>query len=246
MKIGVIGFGHIGKTLASKLSAVGHDVRVANSRGPDSIAVEVLGVGGHAVTVAEAVAGVDAVILSLPLSGILDVAPLISAAPAETVVIDTSNYYPFRDGAIAELDDGQPEAVWVSERIGRPIIKAWNAVLAETLSHAGKPEGEAGRIAIPVAGDDAKGKVLVFGLVNATGFDPVDAGALADSWRQQPGNPAYCTELTSDDLVTALGNADKARAPAKRDQIIQAFIDGVGPGSREEAVAQNRRVTAPS
>src|SRR3954468_1803584 len=100
MKIGILGVGHIGKTLALKLSAAGHDVKVANSRGPETIAADVLTAGARAVTAAEAVQGVDVVILSIPLNRLSDVAPLIANLPAETVVMDTSNYYPQRDDKI--------------------------------------------------------------------------------------------------------------------------------------------------
>src|SRR3954447_24945589 len=100
MRIGILGTGHIGKTLVQKLSAVGHDVTVANSRGPDTIGADVLASGGRAVTAEEAVADVDVVILSIPLNRLPGVAALIAGIPAETVVIDTSNYYPARDGRI--------------------------------------------------------------------------------------------------------------------------------------------------
>ena len=79
----------------------------------------------------------------------------------------------------------------VSEQIGRPVVKAWNAVLAVTLAERGKPKGASGRIAIPVAGDDPKAKATAMELVEATGFDAMDSGSLSDSWRQQPGTPAY-------------------------------------------------------
>ena len=98
MKIGILGAGHIGKTLARKLSAAGHDVKVANSRGPETIAPDVLATGARAVTAAQAVGDVDVVILSIPLNRIPAVETLIAKLPAETVLMDTSNYYPQRDG----------------------------------------------------------------------------------------------------------------------------------------------------
>ena len=132
MKIGILGVGHIGKTLALKLPAAGHDVKVANSRGPETIESDVLASGARAVSAAEAVKDVDVVILSIPLNRIPSVAPLVADLPAETVVIDTSNYYPFRDGKIDAIEAGQVESLWVAEQLGRPIVKAWNAVLAAT------------------------------------------------------------------------------------------------------------------
>lgn len=131
MKIGILGTGHIGKTLVRKLSAAGHDVKVANSRGPDTVEADVLASGARAVPAAEAVENVDVVIVSIPLNRLPGVAPLFANLPAETVVIDTSNYYPGRDGAIAAIEAGQVESLWVVEQLGRPIVKAWNSIGAE-------------------------------------------------------------------------------------------------------------------
>src|SRR5215213_9978105 len=154
MKIGILGVGHIGKTLALRLSAAGHDVRVANSRGPETIGADVLASGARAVTTAQAVEDIDVVILSIPLNRLPDVAPLIKQkVPADAVVIDTSNYYPIRDGKIDALEAGQVESVFVAEQLGRPIAKAWNAIGAQSLAKKAKPAGSPDRIAIPVAAD---------------------------------------------------------------------------------------------
>jgi predicted dinucleotide-binding enzyme len=161
-----------------------------------------------------------------------------------TLVIDTSNYYPFRDGAIAEVDGSKPESVWVSEQSGRPVIKAWNAVLAVTLAKRGQPNGASGRIAIPVAGDDPKAKATAIQLVEATGFDALDSGSLSDSWRQQPGTLAYCTELTTNELKSALRSADRVRAPGNRDALLREFMAAGGKPTHDEIVARNRVVTA--
>ena len=147
--------------------------------------------------------GVQAIVLSIPFGRYPDVANLFDEGPTDVAVIDTSNYYPFRDGAIAEVDGGKPESVWVSEQIGRPVVKAWNAVLAMTLAERGQPKGASARIAAPVAGDDPKVKATAIQLVEATGFDALDAGSLSDSWCQQPGTPAYCTELTTNAEIGA-------------------------------------------
>lgn len=244
MKIGIIGAGNIGATLARKLAASGHGVKLANSRGPDTIRDLARDMGASAVSREEAVQDVDVVVLSLPFAAYADLAGLFDAVPAEVVVIDTANYYPFRDGAIGEIEAGKPESVWVSERIGRPVIKAWNAVLSHTLAERGKPDGEAGRIAIPVAGDDAGAKETAMALVRTSGFDALDAGPLADSWRQQPGTPAYCTELALDALARALTAADKQRAPANRESLIKEFMSGHGTLTHDEIVVRNRAVTA--
>src|SRR5690606_32032480 len=100
MKIGILGVGHVGKTLARTLSAAGHDVKVANSRGPETIEADVLADGARAVTTAQAVEDVDVVLLSIPLNRLSLVVPLIAKLPVERVIVDTSNYYPHRDGKI--------------------------------------------------------------------------------------------------------------------------------------------------
>jgi len=243
MKIGIIGAGNIGAIIAKKLASSGHDVKLANSRGPETIGDLARDLGAVAVSMEQAVRDVEVVVLSIPFAKYPDLASLFSKVPSDVVVIDTSNYYPFRDGAITEVDNGKPESVWVSEQIGRPIIKAWNAALSYTLSERGTREGTPGRIAIPVAGDDAKAKTTAMQLVQATGFDALNSGALAESWRQQPGTQAYCTELTLDELKSALASADKLRAPKNREALINEFMAGNGKFTHDEIVARNRAVT---
>jgi predicted dinucleotide-binding enzyme len=131
---------------------------------------------------------------------------------------------------------------WVSEQIGRPVVKAWNAVLAVTLAERGQPAS--GRIAIPVAGDAPKATATAIQLVEATGFDALDSGSLSDSWRQQPGSPAYCTEMTTNELKSALQSADRFRAPGNRDTLLREFIAAGGKLTHGEIVARNRLVTA--
>lgn len=231
MKIGILGAGHIGKTLVQELSAAGHDVKVANSRGPDTIEAEVLSSGGRAVTAEEAVADVDVVILSIPLNRIPGVAPLISSVPDETVVIDTSNYYPARDGKIDAIEAGQVESLWVSEQLGRPIVKAWNAIGSDSLAKKGKPAKDPDRIAIPVAADDDRERKVGMALVEDTGFDAFDAGNLAESWRQQPGAPCYGTDLPREEMADALASAERERLPKRRDLAVAAIMERVGDGT---------------
>lgn len=194
MRIGIIGAGNIGATLARKLAASGHEVKLANSKGPDTIRDLARDVGATAVSKEQTMQGVAVIVLAIPFGRYGDLASLFNDVPADVVVIDTSNYYPFRDGAVAEVEGGKPESVWVSEQIGRPVVKAWNAVLAVTLAERGHPNGASRRIATPVPGDAPKAKATAMQLVEATGFDTVDAGGLRDSRCQQPGTPAYCTE----------------------------------------------------
>jgi predicted dinucleotide-binding enzyme len=243
MKIGIIGAGNIGAVLAQKLAAAGHAVKLANSRGPASLEDAVRGTSITAVEKEEAGRDADVVILSVPYAKNPDVAELLADAPADAIVIDTSNYYPMRDGDIPEVNRGKPETVWASEQVGRPLVKAWNAILSQTLVEGGLEKGAPGRIAIPIAGDDAAAKAVVTELVSITGFDAVDAGTLADSWRLQPGTPTYCTDLTTDEVEIALAKANKEQAAANRDKIMQSIADGKVPVRRAEMVANNRALS---
>lgn len=228
MKIGILGTGHIGSTLGKKLSAAGHDVKIANSRGPQTIDVDILKNGARAVTSAEAVTEVDVVIMSTPLGAIPRIAPLFTDVSTETVVIDTSNYYPKRDGEIAAIEGGLAESEWVAEQIGRPIAKAWNAITSASFANKSVPGGTTGRIAIPVAADSDRDREVAMTLVEETGLDAVFSGSLAESWRQQPGSPCYCTDLSHEEMPAALASAERARLPQRRELAIEAIIERVG------------------
>jgi 8-hydroxy-5-deazaflavin:NADPH oxidoreductase len=132
--------------------------------------------------------------------------------PASVVVIDTGNYYPRqRDGRIDAIENGMSESQWVAQQLGRPVIKAFNNIYAARLQNFGLPAGIAGRVAIPVAGDDPKAKAIVLRLVDDIGFDPVDAGGLAESWRQQPGTPVYGPDFVAPEVQRALSQASRER-----------------------------------
>lgn len=240
MKISVIGAGAIGGNLARKLGAAGHDVQVAVARGPEAVAPDVLETGARAVALEDAVKDRDAVILAIPFGVAGQLADLFAPVPAETVVIDTSNYYPHLSGRIEAVEDGAIESVYISQLLGRPVIKAWNAALAGTQQTKGVPAGTPGRIAVPIAGDSAEAKRVAMRLVDDTGFDPYDAGSLADSWRQQPMGPAYCTELTLDKLPTALAAADRAKDAAVRDSMAERFAALGADPTLEDVVEMNR------
>lgn len=228
MKIGILGVGYIGKTLTRKLSHSGLDVKVANSRGADTIEADVLAFGATPVAVAEAMRDVDVVILSIPLHRLPDVAPLIKEVPGGTVVIDTSNYYPAWNGRNEAIENGQVESLWVVEQLGRRVVKAWNAIGSDAFATKGKPAGTPGRIAIPIAADDEADRKVAMALVEDTGFDAFDAGSLAESWRQQPGTPCYCTDLTRPEMPGALASADASRSSRRRDLAVAAFHERVG------------------
>jgi len=231
MKIGILGTGHIGKTLVIRLSEAGHEVKVANSRGPETIDRELLSAGARPVTTEEALSDVEVVILSIPLNRIADIAPLVARLPDETVVIDTSNYYPFRDSRVQAMEDGQVESLWVAEQLGRPIAKAWNAIGSASLAKKGKPAGASDRIAIPVAADRDRERQVAMALVNDTGLDAFDAGSLANSWRQQPGAPVYCTDLTYGEIRAALDAAERDRLPKRRDLGVAVMQERLGDGT---------------
>lgn len=224
MKIGIIGAGAIGATLARKFVGAGHDVKIANSRGPETLASVALETGATAVTAHGAVKDVDVVVLSIPMKGV-DHLPkgLFDGARGDVVIVDTINYYPKRDGSIEKLDLGELESRYVSERIGRPVVKAFNNMLSQVLVTEGKPAGSVDRIAMPVAGDDTKAKAIGRALVDIAGFDAIDAGTLDTSWRQQPGTPVYCTDYDEEGVRAALARADKASAPRNRDAVWEKF-----------------------
>lgn len=231
MKIGILGTGNIGATLVKNLAAAGHDVKVANSRGPETIPAELRSTGAQAVTKEQALVDVDAVILSIPLNGIPDLAPLVAKLPNDTVVIDTSNYYPFRDSQIEAIESGQVESLWVMEKLGRPIAKAWNAIGSASLANKGQLAGTPGRIALPVAADRDRDRDVAMALVDDTGLDAFYSGPIAESWRQQPGAPAYCTDLTFEEMGPALAAAQKDRLPKRRDLGVAVMQERLGDGT---------------
>jgi predicted dinucleotide-binding enzyme len=231
MKIGILGTGNIGKTLVTRLSQAGHDVKVANSRGPETIDAELLSSGARAVTTEDALVDVEVVILSIPLNRLSSIAPLIGGLREETVVIDTSNYYPFRDEKIEAIEQGQVESLWVAEQLGRRVAKAWNAIGSASLAKKAKPAGASARIAIPVAADSDHDREVTMALVNETGLDAVDAGSLAESWRQQPGAPVYCTDLSRAEIGKALKAAERDRLPKRRDLGVAVMQERLGDGT---------------
>ena len=208
MRIGLIGAGNIGSTLARLAVEHGHDVMISNSRGPETLAglMSHLGERATAGTAARAAEFGDVVVVTIPLKNYRKVP---AAELANKIVIDTNNYSPKRDGQIPELDSG---AVTTSELLAAHlpesrVVKAFNNIYYADLAAQGQPAGTPGRRALPIAGDDAEAKKVVAGLIEEFGFDVIDAGGLAEGRRFQRDTPAYVTRLDAGDLRTTLAEA---------------------------------------
>jgi predicted dinucleotide-binding enzyme len=234
MRIGIIGAGHIGGTLARNLTELGDQVRIANSRGPASLASLANETGARAVAVEDAVRDVELVIVTIPGKSVPELPKgLFDRVPKDVIIADTGNYYPaWRDGRIEAIERGTTESGWVSSVLGRPVVKVFNNITAQSLTAGARPKGPKNRIALPVAGDDARAKSIVIALLDDLGFDGVDAGSLDESWRQQPGTPVYCTDLSRAGVRRALAKADRAKAPEIRELFMtrwQQLPEGTTP-----------------
>ncbi|MGW0333054.1 NADPH-dependent F420 reductase [Streptomyces sp. NPDC003011] len=219
MKIGIIGAGNIGGNLTRRLTALGHDVSVANSRGPQTLTALAEETGARAVPVEEAARGAEVVVVAIPVKAVPDLpSGVLDEAADGVAVIDTGNYYPQRDGRIAEIEDeGLMESRWTARRLGHPaVVKAFNGTYAQDILDRDRPAGAADRIALPVAGDDEAAKRKVRELIGELGFDTVDAGGLDDSWRQQPGTPVYGLRGGVQEVTKALAEASPQRTPEFR------------------------------
>jgi predicted dinucleotide-binding enzyme len=209
MRIGIIGAGNMGAALATQLTRLGHQVAIANSRGPRTLAGVAAQTGATPVPITDVTSKADIVIVTIPEKNIPELpAGLLAALPGDTVVIDAGNYVPeLRDGHIGAIDSGLPESQWVQSQLRHPVVKAFNTIGPASLASLGKPAGAAGRAVIPIAGDDPAAKSAVLELADQLGFDGLDAGPLAESWRQQPGTPIYTTDLPLDAARQALADA---------------------------------------
>ncbi|MFI5934552.1 NADPH-dependent F420 reductase [Actinoplanes sp. NPDC051494] len=190
--VGFIGSGHIGGTVARLAVAAGYDVVLSNSRGPASLAglVAELGPGARAATTAEAAAAGEFVVLSVPFKAHAD---LSAAELTGKLVLDTSNYYPQRDGHVAELHEDVLTSSEITQRQlpGSTVVKVFNTITFMHLAELHRPAGDPDRTALTIAGDDADAKQTVTAFLDAIGYDAVDVGPLAQSWRVEPGQPAY-------------------------------------------------------
>lgn len=208
----------MGRILAGHLGKLGHHILIANSRGPESLTELAAEINATPVSVVDAANAGEIVIIAIPTKGVAELPrDLFANAPSNVVVIDIGNYHPeLRDGRIDAIDRGMLDSQWVAQQIGRPVIKAFNNIYAKSLLEKGVPRGTKGRIALSVFGDSEETKSIVLRLVDDLGFDPVDAGDLDESWRQQTGTLAYCQDLEADPLRRALAEADRSRIAQSR------------------------------
>jgi 8-hydroxy-5-deazaflavin:NADPH oxidoreductase len=210
MRVGIIGAGKIGRAVAIRLIDGDHTVTISNSRGPESLAEleQELGQAASAATVEDAARDGEVVVVATPLAA---VESLPAQALAGKIVVDANNYYPERDGQIAELDDGLGSSEWFAQHVpGARVVKAFNTMWSENLIHQAVPHGAEERVALPVASDDEEAKSVVSGLIDDMGFDPVDGGTLRDGRRQQPGTPVYNVLLDADGVHDALDRVPEA------------------------------------
>jgi 8-hydroxy-5-deazaflavin:NADPH oxidoreductase len=190
--VGFIGAGMIGGTVARLSVAAGHHVMLSNSRGPQTLTdlVAELGPLASAGTTEQAAEAGDIVVVSIPLKAYRSV----PAGPlAGKVVIDTNNYYPERDGHFAALDDGSLTSSGLLQQHlpDAHVVKVFNNIFFKHLASLARPHGAGDRSALPIAGDDEQAKATVTEFLDSIGYDAVDTGRLADSWRQEPGHPCY-------------------------------------------------------
>ncbi len=210
MKIGIIGAGHIGGNLAQLFVQHGHDVSIANSRGPATLTEVAERTGATPVEVADAAHDADVVVVTIPLQAVQALPKgIVDAARPDAVVIDTCNYYPPRDGRVGPIDSGETSARWVANQLSRPVVKVFNNIYSSQLLSRPQAAATEGRRALPVAGDDPAAKRRVLDLVDEIGFDAVDVGGLDDSWRFEPHTPAYGPDVDAAGLVSLLNAAER-------------------------------------
>jgi len=211
--IGFIGSGNIGGTLAKLFAEQGYDVVISNSRGPETLSdlVSEIGERARAATAAEAAEAGEVVVVSIPFLAVdtVPVAPL-----AGKVVIDTNNYYFERDGHVAAIDSGEttPSEILQAHLPDSHVVKLFNAIQSGHLATQGVPNGTADRRALPIAGDDDAAKATVTALTDEIGYDVVDVGPLADSWRFDRDQPAYGPKADVAGLTDLLAQAKRASA----------------------------------
>lgn len=208
MKIGIIGAGFIGRALATLAVKSGHDVMISNSRGPQTLGSTAVAIGCKTGSTVDAAGFGDVVFVAIPLKAYRSLPP---QALAGKIVVDANDYYPQRDGNIEALDTHAATTSGLLQQHlpHSKVVKAFNAILQADLEKDARPHGSPDRRALPLAGNDAEAKRVVAGLQDAFGYDTVDAGTLAESWRFERAKPAYCIRLEVADLKRALAAAER-------------------------------------
>jgi hypothetical protein len=207
--LGLIGAGHIGSQLARAAVAHGYDVVVSNSRGPESLTELILELGERATagTAADA-ATADLVAIAIPLKD-------VESIPADLldgrIVIDTSNYYPQRDGHIVPLDAGEMTVTEFVQAhfVGARVVKAFNHIQSPAITGDAQSAGTAERRALIVAGNDDEAKAAVGAFIDAVGFDVLDIGPLNESWRIEAGTPGYGPRRDREELEIDIAQAQR-------------------------------------
>ena len=242
MNIGIIGAGEIGGTLTRHYTKAGHRVKVANASGIDKLRAIAEETGCFPVEVSNAVIDVDVIVISIPYFAVRNLpGGMFNNVNQSTTIIDTCNYYPIVSGLIQDVADGMNESVWVARQIGRPVVKAYNNIFYRSLVHSGLPEGHPSRVALPISGDNKRSKEIVADLINESGFDSYDHGSLQDSWRQEPGSPVYCTDLTLRQLMRSISKARKVLLPERRELGLKYIIE-LGAERWRDLVHTNRTI----
>jgi len=219
----VIGTGEEGAALIRTLAKNGYQVKMAHAKGVEDLTSLANETGAKPVEIREVVNDVDFVFLCVPMKAIKDLPKeIFDRCPRDVVIVDCCNYYPSRDGSIPRIEEGIAESVWVKNHIGHDVVKAFNAILAKALEEGGRPKGSEDRIAIPVSADDASARKKVASLIDDLGFDAFELpGGLDESWKQQPGSPAYCTNLDIKHLQIAVTKVKREDLPKARDDAFE-------------------------
>ena len=210
--IGIIGAGHIGSNVARAAIAKGYDVLISNSRGPESLTelIHELGSRAEAVDAAQAASDGDIILVAIPLGKI---ASLPVDALSGKIVIDANNYYPQRDGRIEALDANEKTTSELLQDLvpSAKVVKAFNNIYAAQIPADGSPAGTPDRRALPIAGDDESAKAHVIALLDGLGYDAVDVGPLAESWRVERDTPAYGKRTTRAELEAILPTVERVQ-----------------------------------
>lgn len=222
MKIGFIGVGAVGQKLSPHFNKLGHEVAISSSRSPEALADTAKQIGAQAMAVNDVMAWSDIIVLATPMN----VVPLFATDKLKgKILVDTNNYGPGRDGEIQEIIDGKPTTQWVSEHFpGARIVKAFNNIMMSEFDEYARPKGALQRFALPVCSDDNEAKAFIMNIVDEIGYDPYDAGSIADSWRQQSFQPAYCIFSELSELKLLLAEAESPIPPVVLEKSLEVAI----------------------